>query len=381
MLLARYGVQLPFKDAWLLNVIFDARNLHGARNVCMHPEIHHSLRKSLTLDIQNYQSDSEYQGIERLWYIAGRVNRVAFVEYFPHAAIYRTGNYSLAPSVDFGNTGTLSRAEAKVKTFAGSGEHILGSAIDAKSRMAREASYAYLNTLAQCGLRLKDSTAKSMLSQVQFQDPSTKDWTNVKLPELDALDPIDAPKVQKLRSHLAYYYRLRKSLLLNINNNEFFPHQARLLEQFKASGKDAQYRPIKPSDFRQSIALKPSHTDRGKSVRIIVPSGDSDSLEPSSPNNTIQTLKPSHTNRGKSVHIIVPSGNSDSLEPSNPNNTIQTLQSGVMQATNMDPPPAILQDEENSGKKKSKKRKRPEESEDRGAVGEVRYIPMNLYYY
>lgn len=165
MLLARCGVHLPFEDAWLLNVVFDGRNLHGARNVCIHPKILELQGQALMLDPQNYQSDSEFQGMDRLWRIAGRTKCVAFVQYFPHAAIYRTGNYSLAPSVDFGNTGTLTCAEAKVRTFAGSGEIILGPPLDGKSRMAREAVYAFMNTLAQCGLHT-DLTAKNILSQI-----------------------------------------------------------------------------------------------------------------------------------------------------------------------------------------------------------------------
>ncbi|KAE9389919.1 hypothetical protein BT96DRAFT_980529 [Gymnopus androsaceus JB14] len=347
LLLACYGVHLPFEDAWLLNIVFDARNLHGARNVCIHPEILKLQGQALMLNAQNYQSDSEYQGMERLWHVAGRTKCVAFVQYFPHAAIYRTGNYSLAPSVDFGNTGTLTRAEAKVRTFAGSGEIILGPALDVKSRMAREAAYAFLNTLTQCGLRT-NFTAKDILSQIQFRDTHTNCWMNVELPELNALDPEDAPKVQKLRSYLAYYYHLRKSLLLNIDNVEFFSHQAKLLEKLKD---DSQYKPTKPSNFCQGISLRPEHSSKGKSVRIILPSGNGHSLVAGSS----QQLCSSDTAR-TSESGVMPAMNIDSLSPN-----INSADSGEI-----------------SGKK-SKKRKKPEELEERGAVGVPLYIGNHTY--
>ncbi|KAK7471973.1 hypothetical protein VKT23_000081 [Stygiomarasmius scandens] len=237
----------------MVNIVFDARTIHGARNVSIH--------KFPDSEEDNVIDKQEIDTLQELWEEAGSVNRVAFVQYFPHSAVYRTGNFSTCPSVHFGNTGTLSRSDAAVKTFSGDGEHILGTKADAKSRLAREAVFSFYNTLAQTGLFLPGMSATQLLNQICYQEASESDsssllWKGVQPLELDATVPAHRERIFTLHSYLSWYYQLRQSLLLNISQNDFFSIQRELAKtQNLSSLKDSTLFAQKPVDYLCSVNI------------------------------------------------------------------------------------------------------------------------------
>ncbi|KAJ3974520.1 hypothetical protein EV361DRAFT_1018150 [Lentinula raphanica] len=77
-------------------------------NIAGDTNYHYIDTKSLDF---NFLESGHQEEMEFLLAVA--VKRVALVGYIPGAAAYRTGNVAVSPSIDFGNTGTLTRADAK----------------------------------------------------------------------------------------------------------------------------------------------------------------------------------------------------------------------------------------------------------------------------
>ncbi|KAL0579481.1 hypothetical protein V5O48_002523 [Marasmius crinis-equi] len=234
ILLARYGIQVPFGisggEVWMVNVVFDARTIHGARNVSIVEDEDFELCLPDGFDGSN--CDSDWQHLKQIWKTASKVNRVAFVQYVPQQAAFRTGNYATTPSVHFGNTGSLGAGDAKVKTFAGDGEHILGPPGEGKSKLAWEAAMTFFNTLGQSGLTLPpEYTASSLVSKMSYTHKAAaghQEQRKLILPSFDVLDPKDRAYVIRMRQHLSWYYALLRSILIPITQEEFFAHQDQL---------------------------------------------------------------------------------------------------------------------------------------------------------
>lgn len=209
------------------------------------------------MDPETFRSDPNYIELQRLYAAADKVKRAAFVCYFPHQAVFRTGNYAMTPSLNFGNTGTLSKADTTVKTFAGEGEYILGSTSHAKSCMARELAFAFFNGLSQIGCQMPGMSAQALLAHVGYEDPSNSQQLLPVVPhQYDVLNPTQSVFVERWRSYLSYYYRLRKSLLLNINQKEFFSHQEDLLKRLKRVAQSSEHQAKRPSDLRQGVSIQ-----------------------------------------------------------------------------------------------------------------------------
>ncbi|KAF5374418.1 hypothetical protein D9757_011834 [Collybiopsis confluens] len=275
-LLIRYGLQIPFTDIWIIFLIFDGRSIHGGRNVHIHPT--------------NVEKDTDYRYVdpkdldfsflqeghheELAFLLSAAVKRVALVAYIPHAAAYRTGNVALSPSVYFGNTGTVTAAEAKVKTYTGEGEYLLGSEKAIRTRFVREAVFAHVNMLHQLHLGVNYRS---------FQDAAkgiggAEDIVPL---EFDPLDPSQGNTILKYRRYFAYFDRLRTRQVLSIQQKTHFAHQDLLLKELKKS-------------LRSELAPKPSNAPISI-VPLVHPVGGQSSKD-----------GPSNTSPGSSELVLVP---------------------------------------------------------------------------
>ncbi|KAF5346356.1 hypothetical protein D9757_014806 [Collybiopsis confluens] len=229
-MLARYGVQIPFTDNWIVFLIFDGRSIHGGRNVCIHPENVAQDKDYRYVDPKkldfSYLQNNHQEELEFL--LISAVKRVALVAYIPEAAAYRLGNIAVSPSVDFGNTGTLTLADSKVKTFTGGGEYLLGSPQHAQTRLVREAVLSFINSLHHSGMNLVFTSVQDMAKLIDgAADVIPMEW--------DPLDPSKREQILKYRQYFAYLYKLQTHQLLPITRTKFFFHQDKLLKALKAS--------------------------------------------------------------------------------------------------------------------------------------------------
>lgn len=369
MLLARYGVQLSFEDAWIVFCVFDARFLHGARNVCIHPENKSVSTPTLVLDPETFRNDPNYIELQRLYAAADKVKRAAFVCYFPHQAVFRTGNYAVTPSVNFGNTGTLSKADMSVKPFAGDGEFILGSEAQAKTRMARELAFGFFNGLSQIGCKMPGMSAQSLLAYVGYEDPCDSQQLLPVLPlQSDVLNPNQTEFIQQQRHYLSYYYHLRKSLQLNIDQKEFFSHQDDLLKSLRRLNQNPEHQAKRPSDLRQGVSIQ--STASGQS------STDSSELRLSAA-RTITNGKgkgketvplPPSTDKGRGLSSRLISGGPHSMEMEETN--ITTGSKRAASPANS----CANEDGDRSQSSGQLKKKQKTHDQTRGAVGPVSFF-------
>ncbi|KAL0574434.1 hypothetical protein V5O48_007520 [Marasmius crinis-equi] len=310
MLLARYGIQVPLGkstgEVWVVNIVFDARTIHGARNVSIIEDDDFEL--FLPADLGENERSSDWHALKALWNKASKVNRVAFVQYVPHQAAFRTGNYACTPSVHFGNTGSLGDGDAMVKTLAGDGEHILGTSDESKSFLGTDASFALFNMLANSGIELdSEINASYLISKMSYvyRDKETGRSERRKLiaPSQDVLNPRDRDHIVRMRQYLAWYYQLLQSILLNITQPQFFEHQDQLLLP-PPPPINPDYMSKSHSDIRQTALLPTAHgrlsqRQKQKQAEDIVPSSSSLKSKPRTASRTTTTAKSSTKSRKK----------------------------------------------------------------------------------
>ncbi|RDB25058.1 hypothetical protein Hypma_007527 [Hypsizygus marmoreus] len=202
-LLGRYGLYMHEAGAWIVFIFFNGRDMHSGRQV----SIEESLRQ-----------DERVIAMNELWQKAGEVNRVGIPVYFPSQAVHRTGGISVTPATTFTNHGSLTRSSAQSLNYVQHGNHLLGPAHDRNSRLAREAVSGMFNFLKQAGLRMNEHSASSLLELIEYPDPDKPgNWKTVEAPALDALNPLQAPSVQRYRGYYAYYHRIASSLDLQLS--------------------------------------------------------------------------------------------------------------------------------------------------------------------
>ncbi|KAF8055374.1 hypothetical protein FPV67DRAFT_1458957, partial [Lyophyllum atratum] len=218
--LARRGLYIREAGAWILFAFFNARDMHGGRQVSIH---------------ESMLQDPDYAAVNDLWRKAGKVNRIGIPVYFPSQAVQRTCGVAVSPPTIFGNRGSLSRSSAQSLSFARDGMHLLGSAHEAKSRLARELAFNFFNGLAQCGLTYCGQTASTVMESIKYRDSTSSDVACTVEPlSLDPMNPEHSERVANFRGYYAYLYRVASSLDLHLTRAQHKHIQKKLREALSA---------------------------------------------------------------------------------------------------------------------------------------------------
>lgn len=173
-------------------MFFNGKDMHSGRQV----------------SIPEGFNQTELEELSDFWKIAGKVNHIGIPVYFPSQAVHRTGGIAVTPATTFSNHGTASRSTAHALNFSQHGSHLLGTDQEFKSRLAREAVFAFLNTLVQSGLSMPGESATSLMRKMRIDNS----FLDILLPEFDVLNPKHTELVWRKRGYYAYLHRLVSSL-------------------------------------------------------------------------------------------------------------------------------------------------------------------------
>lgn len=133
------------------------------------------------------------------------INRVGYVLYQSAQAIQRNANFAVTGPTMFGNHGSLSASQNRSLNFAQDGRHILGSSFDASTRLAIEATFGFMNTLAASGIVL-DESITSIMGRMHFKDELTSNYLPVGPPPFDPSYASDAEFTATMSAYFKHYY-------------------------------------------------------------------------------------------------------------------------------------------------------------------------------
>lgn len=197
--------------------------------------------------------DDDLQSLGDAWDNAGEVGRCALVFYAGEVTAERSSAYSVTPATRFGNFGVQSSSEMRSRNFAQHGQWLLGSPLDASSRLAHEMAFEFLNGLSACGLRLGQANALNwLLSQVEYcTDTHNDQWSRVRQSRLDPFNPEDQIYIEEMKTYVEAKHRAHRSLCLNITKAVYYARRDLI------SSLNTLAAPVPPMALFRSIAPHP----------------------------------------------------------------------------------------------------------------------------
>lgn len=197
-------------------LVFRGNDIHSGFS----PSIHSSMQTAKL-------TPQQFSNVNHVWRHA--VNRVAYVLYQPTRATQRTTSFSVTPATFFGNHGVLSPTDTLVLNYAQEGRHILGTPTEAATRLAREASMGFLNTLAASGLTI-NSDLTSLMSAISFSHPRTNSIQPVGPAAFEPSQLGGSPFIDTMKRYYRHYYDRCMSLHLGISKHMYKAVQAAVAE-------------------------------------------------------------------------------------------------------------------------------------------------------
>jgi len=155
--LARSGLYLREKDAWIVFLVFKGNDLHSGFAPKEDPEAHQRW-------IETTLNDA--------WNMAGPQNRVGYVNYPGRVPCQRMGSMNMSPSTLFGNYGASQVHKEKQKNFAQHGLMTLGGQDAYSNRHAREIIYDFWNALQYCNIDL-GLDLDTIFNSLSYKDSKT----------------------------------------------------------------------------------------------------------------------------------------------------------------------------------------------------------------
>lgn len=117
--------------------------------------------------------------LDAAWNLAGKQNRVGYVNYTGALPANRAGSLNVSPPTFFGNFGSTVYDKGKEKNFASHGQVVLGGHVAHANRLAREAFLDFLNTLRHSGLKFDTTHLNDIFTKIKYEDPESGSFVPV----------------------------------------------------------------------------------------------------------------------------------------------------------------------------------------------------------
>lgn len=168
----------------------------------------------------NPEMAAALEAIDKLWEKAGEVNRIGLVIYQSYQATQREAAMCATSETRFGNHGTLGSSMARSLSYEEHGKHILGTSLDAATRLNWENLLGVFNSMYANGVSFVGNTFDSMMKKIEH---TSADGTKHRLPPFphNPLDPKQSRDIKNKRQMYCWYWNLAHKMLLGVRKSAY----------------------------------------------------------------------------------------------------------------------------------------------------------------